>query len=179
MPILKDPFLANYLLENQQKELRAYDQKAGYYIASNSGLFVIALFTLCIFPFVYGGSGYPKATQGQWIALFIVSLLYLITFLLCNLFCFAVLFARVQKKDKSVSDLMLHSVTNPQACNLFDFNKELRHTEDNIRDIQEAHIKANISILRKKHKYANLLPILSMIMGVLFLALLILLFAFK
>ena len=183
MPILKDKHFANYLLENQQKEMRAYDQKAGYYIASNSGLFVIALFTLCIFGMFHGETDNNKLTDivqfgPQWCALLVLSIVYVLLFLFCNFCCFGVLFARVEKGSFGKSNVFNHSVTNPLAVDIKYFKSDLAQTEANIVEVMEEHIKLNISILKKKHKYANFIPFLSMVMGFIFLALTILLFVF-
>lgn len=178
MAILQDENFANYVLENQQKEIRAYDQKAGYYIASNSGLFVIALFTLCVFTMFHGDYHDFEKLSIQWWMLLVITSIYLLFFLASSVCCFGVLFARTAKKDRKTSDIMKHSITNPLAVDLNNFDNDLKETESNIAAIQEEHIKANISILKKKHFFANAIPYLSIAMGLVFLALTILLFIF-
>lgn len=171
---------AKYILDNQQKEMRAYDQKAGYYITSNSGLFVIALFTLCIFTMFHGTpESFDIAQPGpEWLTLLILSILYILFFLASSFCCFGVLFARVEKGSFGKSNVMNHSVTNPLAVDINDFKSDLAQTEANIVEVMEEHIKLNISILKKKHRYANFIPFLSMVMGIIFLAITILLFVF-
>lgn len=175
MENFKDSF-SNFILENQQKELRAYDQKAGYYIASNSGLFVIALFTLCIFNLVHPNSNlksFVAFPSFGWWALLIILILYIVLFLICNFCCFGVLFARGSKKTGSN---IVNSLTNPLSVDLKNFNKEFSNTQNNFEEIMKKHIELNIIILRKKHRFANLIPIFSMLTGILLLALTILTF---
>lgn len=171
---------AKYILDNQQKEMRAYDQKAGYYITSNSGLFVIALFTLCIFTMFHGTPDSFDIEQPgpEWLTLLILSILYILVFLASSFCCFGVLFARAEKGSFGKSKVFNHSVTNPLAVDINNFKSDLAQTEANIVEVMEEHIKLNILILKKKHKYANFIPFLSMVMGFIFLALTILLFVF-
>lgn len=183
MSKLKQNTVLDYLLENQQKEMRAYDQKAGFYITSNSGLFVIAIFTLCIFHLIHGSSGIdvnkmPVYQGSAWWALFIITILYIVLFLACSFCCFGVLFARVHKQNINSEYYINHSVTNSLSVNISNFDSDLQSTLDNLEKIQEAHIKTNIVILKKKHIYANMIPILSIIMGILLLVLTILLFIY-
>lgn len=171
--ILKEE-LAKELLENQQKEIRAYDQKAGYYIASNSGLFVIALFTLCIFTMFHNDHTDIAKYAAQWWILLILSLLYVICFLGSSICCLGVLFARVKKAGAC----SCRSITSPFSVDVNDLDNELVNTQKNMEEIREYHIKMNVSILRKKHSFANAIPFFSICMGVLLFLLMLFLFIF-
>ena len=168
-----DEEIAKELLENQQKEIRAYDQKAGYYIASNSGLFVIALFTLCIFTMFHGKNEDITQFSCHWLWLFILTIVYVLTFLLSSACCLLVLFARIYKSDSSIK-----TVTNPHSFEMDDFESTLKETEKNMEEIREYHIKSNAKILKQKHRWANFIPWLSIPMGITLLALMVLLFVF-
>lgn len=168
----------NHLLDNQQKEMRAYDQKAGYYITSNSGLFVIALFTLCIFTMFHQGHNDICKFSWQWWSLFVLTIIYVILFIASNACCFCVLFARVKRKNDNEDSLTCHSLTNPLAIDVSNFENDFEATKQRLTEIQKKHIKSNIIILKRKHFFANLVPPLSILMGVLLLILTILLFVF-
>lgn len=170
---LKNKELAKELLENQQQEIRAYDQKAGYYIASNSGLFVVALFTLCIFTMFHNNHDDIAHFDYRWWILLSLTVLYVLGFLFSSLCCLCVLFARVNKKDCGIQ-----SITNPFSVDINNLDGELSKTEENIDNVREYHIKANVKILRKKHFWANCIPPASIAMGGLFLTLIVFLFVF-
>lgn len=177
-----------YILQNQQNELRAYDQKAGYYIASNAGLFVIALFTLCIFGRVNGEIDKKTYSINQpvWWLLLILTSAYIVLFCISNIKCLLVLFPRHAKSfknengiDKEYLDVLESSITNFSSEKL-NINKQdlLNDNILKLDSILEAQIRINYSILKKKDKYCHGIILLSLFMSIILLITVVLLFIF-
>ena len=166
-----------YVLENQQKEMRAYDQKAGAYITSNSGLFVIALFTLCIFGMFHGNEKDIQPFSAQWVTLMILTTVYALLFVVANTLSLLVLFPRIKNRykfneyDKTITNFISDTV----FANL---DTSLNNTIKNFETYAKEHIKANVGVLRAKHKYAMPILWLSLGMALILVVSLILLFVF-
>lgn len=177
-----------YILQNQQNEIRAYDQKAGYYIASNAGLFVIALFTLCIFGRVNGEIAKKtyQINHPIWWLLLILTSAYIVLFCVSNIKCLLVLFPRHAKSfeneniiDKKYLDALEKSITNYSSKTLnINIPDLLNNNIIKLDSILEAHIRINYSILKKKDKYCHGIVLLSLFMSIILLVTVVLLFIF-
>lgn len=177
------------LLSNQQKELRAYDAKATAYISSNAGLFVIALFTLCIFQMVSGEKSWLDSAQAVWWVLLVLTVLYAILFCASNTLCLMVLFprhhlsflSRQERKtcENSQAFILDKSITNFNSEKLDeDFDQAITYTLDSLDFIKREHIKTNVKILRKKDYLCRWITPLSILMSIILCALIVLIFVF-
>ena len=178
MTIIKDKQVLDELIKHQKDDLRAYDQKAAAYIASNAGLFVIALFTLCIFNmFHVGNSDIPKFEWKWWVLLGTTSI-YAILFCLSNIHSLLVLFPRVGKEKNIDTSFMANSVTNFATTDISNMKKHLNEINIHFNEIKENHIQYNVFILKKKHFHSKRILPYSVVMSVVLLALIVLLFVF-
>lgn len=142
---------ALFILENQQKELRAYDQKAGYFIASNTSVYAIALFTLCIFGLIHPSNPTQSISFCSpyfWILLFLM-IAYTILFTISMLRCIKVLYPRIQTEVEGITNFETGSILSK------DVEKELKDYINNFDTIAFSTIASNKQILRKKHKYSK------------------------
>lgn len=178
MPIIKEPTTLDDLIKHQKDDLRAYDQKASAYIASNSGLFVIALFTLCIFNMFHVGNNDIPQYGVKWWILLTLTASYVVLFCLSNIHSLFVLFPRVGKEDFIDTSYMDKSVTNFATTNASNMNEHLEAINNEYNEIKENHIKYNVFILRKKHFHSKRILPYSIAMSVVLLISIILLFVF-
>ena len=170
---------AKYILENQQKEMRAYDNKASAYIASNSGLFVVAIFTLCVFVMISDNKNckYIPPYGYKWWILFITTLVYVMLFVISNSFALLVLFPRTKGiKDSSLNEYNDHITNFVSEKTMSDLDKSLNKTIDKFDQVIKEHIKANIKTLRKKHFYSIPIIYLSIAMGIFLIVSIVLIF---
>lgn len=174
--------IQEFVLQNQQKEIRAYDQKAGYYIASNTGVFVIALFTLCIFDLFNHGSGTIEKNisrlSWEWWVFFLLTLVYTVSFCVATIVSILILFPR-SKFSQNEYPCLLSSITNFENGKGFDqseIKNETQYFMNNIINIQEEHIRMNKQILHKKHSLSLLILPFTIIMCATLSTLMVLLF---
>lgn len=170
-----------YILQNQQKEMRAYDQKAGYYISSNTAVFVIAIFTLCVFNLFHNGGDYcgVQLVSFKWWVLLLLMIAYILIFAISSVYCLLVLYPRHPKSNGDYA-YSIKSVTSflNGAYDKTRVNEEIDYFNKNTEEVLKDHIRSNKMILATKNKYSSKILSLTILMCIVLLLLVICLFIF-
>lgn len=171
-----------FIIENQQKEMRAFDQKAGHYIASNAAVFVIAIFTLCVFNLLHDEKSSFCLASGQghtpqWILLLALMIVYILLFTASTICCLLVLYPRFNKKNANY-EYAPHSITSSNSGGVEELTvrNQTQFFISNKINVLLDHIRSNKVILKAKNKFSKPILVLSILMCAVLLALVVCLF---